>query len=169
MALNQLWGVDMPLERLSALGLQLGADVPVFIQGEAAWAEGVGEHLTAVQLPEAWYLVLVPECHVATAEVFRDPELTRNAPRTTIRDFLAGGQVNDCLPVVLKHYPEVAEAFSALAKYAQARLTGTGGCVFAEFDSETAAVEVLSSMPERFSAFVAKGVDRSPLMQRLAM
>lgn len=163
MALNRLWGIDMTPSQLSTIGLALGADVPVFIQGEAAWAEGVGEQLTAIQLPEAWYLVLIPGCHVATADVFRDPELTRNAPRTTIRDFLAGGQVNDCLPVVLKRYPEVAEAFSWLAEYAEARLTGTGCCVFAEFTSEAAAYAVLKCMPERFTAFVAKGIDYSPL------
>ncbi|MCW8889357.1 MAG: 4-(cytidine 5'-diphospho)-2-C-methyl-D-erythritol kinase [Sedimenticola sp.] len=168
MVLNRLWDVDLPLDQLAGIGLELGADVPVFLKGHSAWAEGVGEQLTAIQLPEAWYLVLIPGCHVTTADVFRDPELTRNAPRTTIRDFLAGGQVNDCLPVVLKHYPEVADAFSWLSKFAKARLTGTGSCIFAEFDSETAAYEVLSEMPDRFKGFVAKGIDHSPLMQRLA-
>ena len=168
-ALNQLWGIGMPLERLSVLGLSLGADVPVFIQGEAAWAEGIGEQLTPIQLPPVWYLVLVPGCHVSTADVFRDPELTRNAPRTTIRDFLAGRQENDCLPVVLKGYPEVAEAINWLSEYAVARLTGTGGCVFAGFGSEAAAREVLAQVPEKFRAFVAEGVDNSPLRQRVVI
>ena len=167
-ALNQLWGVEMSPEGLSTLGLELGADVPVFIRGVTAWAEGVGEQLTALELPGAWYLVLVPGCHVTTADVFRDPELTRDASRTTIRDFLAGGQVNDCLPVVLKRYPEVEEAFRWLSQFAEARLTGTGGCIFAEFASEAAANEVLRRVPERFEAFVAEGGDRSPLMQKKA-
>lgn len=164
-ALNHLWNTDLPVEGLLSLGLELGADVPVFIQGKAAWAEGVGEELTPIQLPDAWYLVLVPECHVATAEVFRDPQLTRNAPRTTIRDFLAGRQGNACLSVVLRRYPQVKDAFDWLAVFAPARLTGTGGCIFAAFESESAARQVFIQAPERFQAFVARGLDCSPLMR----
>ncbi|TVO76567.1 4-(cytidine 5'-diphospho)-2-C-methyl-D-erythritol kinase [Sedimenticola selenatireducens] len=167
-ALNHLWGADYPIDKLVSLGLELGADVPVFIQGKAAWAEGVGEELTPIQLPDAWYVVLVPDCHVSTAEVFRDPQLTRNAPRTTIRDFLAGRQGNDCLPVVLKHYRQVKEAFDWLALFASAQLTGTGGCVFAAFESEIAARHVFMQVPEQFQAFVAQGLDYSPLMQLLS-
>jgi 4-diphosphocytidyl-2-C-methyl-D-erythritol kinase len=165
-ALDQLWGINMPIEKLSALGLSLGADVPVFVQGKAAWAEGVGERLTPVQLPDAWYLVLVPDCHVSTADVFRDPQLTRNAPRTTIRDFLGGRQGNDCLSVVLRRYPLVKEAFDWLSFFATAQLTGTGGCVFAAFESENAAQTVFMQVPEKFQAFVARGLDYSPLKRQ---
>lgn len=168
-ALNRLWGVDFSRGRLAELGLTLGADVPVFIRGQAAWAEGVGERLTPLQLPVAWYLVLVPSCHVSTAVVFNDPELTRNAPRTTIRDFLAGGRGNDCLPVVLNHYPDVAEAVRWLGEFAEPRLTGTGGAVFAEFGQEEAARELLQRVPERYQAFVAQGLDSSPLQARVGM
>ena len=163
-ALNRLWGVDYSQEKLAELGLRLGADVPVFIKGRAAWAEGVGEELSPVSVPDAWYLVVVPPCHVSTAVVFSDPELTRNAPRTTIRDFLAGSQENDCLPVVLKRYPEVAGAVRWLAKYAPARLTGTGGAVFAEFARQADAREVLEQVPGGYQAFVARGLDSSPLL-----
>lgn len=163
-ALNKLWGVDFSLDRLAELGLRLGADVPVFIRGHAAWAEGVGEALTPLQLPAAWYLILVPDCHVATAAVFNDPQLTRNAPRTTIRDFLAGGRLNDCLPVVSNHYPEVAAALRWLGNHAEARLTGTGGAVFAEFGQEEEASALLRRVPECYRAFVARGLDTSPLL-----
>lgn len=164
MALNRLWGVDFSLDRLAELGLRLGADVPVFIRGHAAWAEGVGEALTPLQLPAAWYLILVPACHVATAAVFNDPQLTRNAPRTTIRDFLAGGRLNDCLPVVSNHYPEVAAALRWLGNHTEARLTGTGGAVFAEFGQEEEANALLQKVPDCYRAFVARGLDVSPLL-----
>ncbi|WP_046861339.1 4-(cytidine 5'-diphospho)-2-C-methyl-D-erythritol kinase [Sedimenticola thiotaurini] len=164
MALNKLWGIGFSLDRLAELGLRLGADVPVFIRGQAAWAEGVGEALTPLQLPAAWYLVLVPACHVSTAAVFSDPQLTRNAPRTTIRDFLAGGRLNDCLPVVSNHYPEVAAALRWLGNHAEARLTGTGGAVFAEFERAEQASELLRKVPECYRAFIARGLDTSPLL-----
>ena len=168
-ALNSLWNVGFSQEKLTALGLSLGADVPVFIRGESVWAEGVGEIMEPVELEEAWYIVLAPPCHVSTADVFGDPELTRNAPRTTIRDFLAGSQENSCLPVVLHHYPEVAEAVQWLGSFAAARLTGTGGCVFAEFKSEDAARQVLQKAPAKYRAFVAKGLNRSPLKSQVGM
>ncbi len=165
-ALNRLWSIGYSLEKLAELGLRLGADVPVFINGRAAWAEGVGEVLTPISMPDAWYLILVPPCHVSTAAVFNDPELTRTAPRTTIRDFLAGGQENDCLPVVLKRYPEVFEALRWLERYAPARLTGTGAALFAEFAQEAEARAVLQQVPGRYQAFVARGLDCSPLLVR---
>ncbi len=168
-ALNRLWDLDYSMDRLAELGLGLGADVPVFVRGQAAWAEGIGEALTPIDLPAAWYLVLMPPCHVSTADVFNDPELTRNAPRTTIRDFLAGGQENDCLPVVTSHYPDVAEAIRWLGKTAVARLTGTGGAVFAEFRHEAEARQLLQQVPEKFTAFVAKGLDQSPLLARIGL
>ncbi len=165
--LNHLWRTRLSPQQLAELGLRLGADVPVFIHGVSAWGEGVGEVLQALELPEAWYLVLSPPCHVSTARVFADPQLTRNAPRTTIRDFLAGGRENDCLPVVSRGYPEVAEALQWLGAHAEARLTGTGGSVFAEFADESAARDVLRQVPDGYRAFVARGLNRSPLLDIL--
>ena len=133
-ALNQLWGLNWPPEKLAALGLKLGADVPVFVHGRAAWAEGVGERLTPLYPPlapaEANYLILKPNVFVSTAEVFQDPELTRNSAPITIHGFLASGGRNDCLGVVRRRYPEVARALDWLSVFGSARLTGTGACVF---------------------------------------
>lgn len=168
-ALNALWGLRLESGELARLGLSLGADVPVFVEGQAAWAEGVGEKLQPLDLSEPWYLVVVPPCHVATAGVFSDPELTRDSPRMRIADFLAGSVDNDCLEVVVKHYPEVADALSWLGCYAEARLTGTGSCVFAAFPSEADARQVLRQLPERYQGFVARGVNRSPLSRYLEL
>ncbi len=163
MALNHLWKVGLDDQRLCELGLSLGADVPVFIQGEAAWGEGVGERLQPIDLPEPWYLVVIPPCHVSTAEVFSDPQLTRNTPRMRIADFLNGGTRNDCLDVVVKNHPQVAVALEWLGRHGEARLTGTGACVFASFDDETDALRVREQLPSGYRGFVAKGVNRSPL------
>lgn len=165
--LNRLWELHLPEETLRRLGLRLGADVPVFLFGRAAWAEGVGEQLAAVSLPEPWYLVLQPACHVGTAEIFQDPELTRNSHPITIRDFFAGCRDNDCLNVVLKRYPPVGDAMDWLARFAEPRLTGTGACVFADFPSYDAAVRVLEQLPNGAQGFVAKGRNRSPLLDQL--
>lgn len=167
-ALNQLWHAGLSDDRLAALGLRLGADVPVFVWGFAAWAEGVGEVLEPLELPEPWYLVIVPPCHVSTAEVFSDPELTRDSPRITIPDFLAGRTENDCLAVVARRYRAVAEAMDWLAQYATPRLTGTGACVFAVFEDETSARQVLQRLPGHYQGLVAKGVNRSPLLEAVA-
>jgi 4-diphosphocytidyl-2-C-methyl-D-erythritol kinase len=167
-ALNHLWGIGLPVERLAELGLQLGADVPVFVRGQAAWAEGVGEKLTPVTLPEPWFLVLIPAAHVATGEIFNAPELTRDCHGITIRDFLGGHGENVCQPLVAKRYPAVAEALDWLGNYAKAMMTGTGGCVFAAFETETRAREVFEKRPEHWQGFVARGLNRSPLLARLA-
>lgn len=168
-ALNRLWDLDWPAERLAALGLELGADVPVFVHGRSAWAEGVGEALTPVDLPPAWFLVVSPGCAVSTAAVFADPELTRDTPETTIKGFVSGGGRNDCEAVVRRLYPEVGAALDWLADRAPqgARLTGTGGCVFAQFATAAAAGGVLAQLPERWTGFVARGVAESPLLARL--
>jgi 4-diphosphocytidyl-2-C-methyl-D-erythritol kinase len=166
LALDSLWGTGLGRDGLMALGLPLGADVPVFILGQAAWGEGVGEELTPIELPRPWYLILVPDCHVSTAAVFSDPELTRNSPSITIADFLAGEQRNDCTSVVRRRYPEVAVALDWLAGFGSARLTGTGACVFAAFETEMAVRAALRSVPARFSAFVARGLNRSPVLDR---
>jgi 4-diphosphocytidyl-2-C-methyl-D-erythritol kinase len=165
-ALNRIWGLDWPLERLATLGLQLGADVPVFVHGRAAWAEGVGEILTPVELPEPVYLVITPPCQVATAEIFNAPELKRNSPPIRMPQFLSGMARNDCWPVVRKRYPQVAQAFDFLAEHAEARLTGTGASVFAVFTSREAARAVQREVPQAWQSFVAQGLNRSPLLVR---
>jgi 4-diphosphocytidyl-2-C-methyl-D-erythritol kinase len=176
-ALNQLWGIDWPLSRLAALGLSLGADVPVFVQGRAAWAEGVGEILTPLLPPEAPaevnYLIIKPNVFVSTAEVFQDPELTRNSPPITIHGFLASGGSNDCLGVVRRRYPEVAQALDWLSTFGNAdggpaRLTGTGACVFVALESRERGQEILSQLPPRLEAFLVRGLNESPLLERLA-
>jgi 4-diphosphocytidyl-2-C-methyl-D-erythritol kinase len=161
--LNRLWGLGLSLDELAGLGLRLGADVPVFVHGQAAWAEGVGEILTPATLPESWFLVLNPRVSVSTAAVFSDSGLTRDTPRMKIPDFLAGGGHNDCETVVMRRYPEVAAAFNWLNSYAPARMTGTGGCVFAAFASKADADVVAGQVPHRWDGFVARGVNLSPL------
>jgi 4-diphosphocytidyl-2-C-methyl-D-erythritol kinase len=163
LALNELWGAGLSRARLAELALKLGADVPVFIHGHAAWAEGVGEVLTPVDLPEPWYVVLAPPVHVATASVFQDPELTRDTPAITIRDFFAGHGHNDLEPVVRRVYPEVDRALDWLGRYGRARMTGSGACVFLEVEDEAAGVAVLSQAPAPLTGFVARGMNRHPL------
>lgn len=166
-ALNHLWGLDFSRQRLAELGLTLGADVPVFVHGEAAWAEGVGERLTPVQLKEPWYVVIAPPCSVSTAAIFAAPDLTRDCRPITIRDFLRGQGINVCESVVCSRYPEVANALKWLARFAPARMTGTGGCVFAAFDEEKRAREAAAQLPSGWNGFVARGMNRSPLLEGL--
>jgi 4-diphosphocytidyl-2-C-methyl-D-erythritol kinase len=167
-ALNYLWGVDLDIERLAGIGLKLGADVPVFVRGHSAWVEGVGERLEPVDYPEIWYLVIKPRAAVSTAEIFQAAELTRNSPVTTIRAFLAGGGRNDCTSTVRGRYPEVAEALDWLSSFGEARLTGTGACVFAAMPDEMRARAIQAQLPAHWSGFVVRGVNRSPLLDRLA-
>lgn len=167
--LNNLWNAGLNTEQLMALGLKLGADVPVFINGRSVWAEGVGEIFTPLDLPEPWYVVVVPNCHVATGKVFTAPDLTRNNKPIKIRDFLAGQCENHCLPVVVAMYPEINAAIGALSQFSPARLTGTGACIFAEFDSEHAASQAVEALGRAYAAFVAKGVNRSPLHEVLGI
>lgn len=166
-ALNSLWACGLANDELAELGLHLGADVPVFIQGHAAWAEGVGEKLQAIALEQPWYLVLVPPVQVSTAEVFQASELTRNSSAITIRAFIAGDRRNDCLPVVRERYPEVAQAIDWLGKYTEAKLTGTGACVFGAFASRATAEAALGEMPDAWTGLVARGLNVSPLLDRL--
>lgn len=165
-ALNQLWQTGLSGHELAALGLRLGADVPVFVHGQAAWAEGVGEQLTPVELDEPWFVVLLPAVHISTAEIFTDPDLTRNSTPITIAHFLAGDGGNDCEAVVRRRYPLVAEALDWLSRFAPARLTGTGACVFAAFATREQAEQVAAQAPVQ--VFVARGHNRSPLLERLA-
>ncbi len=167
LALNHLWQLGHSNTTLQAMGRELGADVPVFVAGHSAWAEGVGERLTPVDLPERWYLVISPDCHVATGEIFARPELTRNTPPITIAAFFAGGSRNDCQTVVRNLYPEVDNALIWLDKAGDARLTGTGACVFASFQSRAEADAVQQQVPAGWTAFVARGVNRSPVLEQL--
>jgi 4-diphosphocytidyl-2-C-methyl-D-erythritol kinase len=162
-ALNRIWQCGLNETQLAKLGLRLGADVPVFVRGRAAWAEGVGERLWAVELPQPWYLVVHPGVSISTAEVFSAPDLTRNRARIKIRDFQAGRADNVFEPVVRAGYPEVARTMDWLAQYGVARLTGTGACVFAAFDGEAEARRVLNAVPPPWVGFIARGLNRSPL------
>ncbi len=173
LALNQLWGLHWPLDKLARLGLQLGADVPVFVRGEAAWAEGVGEQLTPLALDEPWYVVVTPDCRVSTTEIFNAPDLTRDSAPITMRAFAAGDVEpgNDCVAAVCKRYPPVRAALDSLSRFAPARMTGTGSAVFAAFKEETRARTVLSEIaahwPQGWRGFVAQGKNRSPLHEAL--
>jgi 4-diphosphocytidyl-2-C-methyl-D-erythritol kinase len=171
LALNHLWQCGLSVDELAGLGLPLGADVPVFVRGSSAWAEGVGERLEPVELPERWYVVIHPGVAVPTKDVFQSPELTRNTPVITIRAFFGPGGLagsrNDCEPVARALYPEVADALSWLEKFAPARLTGTGSCIFAAFGSAIEAERVAARAPDRWRAFVARGLNVSPVHGRL--
>lgn len=162
-ALNRIWDLGLATRELADIGLKLGADVPVFVHGFAAFAEGVGEQLTAVEIEHPWYLVVTPHVHVSTAEIFQDLELTRDCPTIKIRDLPDSGWDNVCLPVVVRHYPEVGEALEVLSQYGQARMSGTGASVFAAFGSEDEAQVVRSKLPEEWASFIAKGMNESPL------
>jgi 4-diphosphocytidyl-2-C-methyl-D-erythritol kinase len=161
--LNRLWRTGLSRAQLQQIALQLGADVPVFVFGRSAFAEGIGEHLQALPLPPAWYLVLVPELAVSTAEIFSAPELTRNTNAITIAAFSVGQGRNDLEPVVCRRYPQVARHLEWLHQYGDARMTGSGACVFCAFDSEQNARRVLSELPADMRGFVARGLDRHPL------
>jgi 4-diphosphocytidyl-2-C-methyl-D-erythritol kinase len=149
------------------LGLKLGADVPVFVFGESAFAEGVGEQLTPLTLPAAWYLVLVPPVEVPTAAVFSDPELTRGTKPIRITAFFDGlkrrALRNDLEPVVSKRYPEVARHLAWLSEYGEARLSGSGACVYAEFSTEAGAYAARAQVPPTMRGFVVRGLERHPL------
>jgi len=167
LGLDHLWNTGLGEDRLAELGLSLGADVPVFVRGRAAFAEGVGERLQPVALTEPWFLVIAPQVSVSTAEIFADPELTRNTPAITVRSLLAGGGHNDCQPVVEKRYPEVRNALSLLNKFVQARMTGTGACVFGSFPNEGEADKVRRQLPATLPSFVARGRNVSMLHRSL--
>ncbi len=162
-ALNHLWQCGLSIDDLADIGLTLGADVPVFVRGHAAFAEGVGEILTPVNPAEKWYLVAHPGVSIPTPVIFQDPELPRNTPKRSIETLLKCEFGNDCEVIARKRFREVDAALSWLLEYAPSRLTGTGACVFAEFDTESRARQVLEQAPEWLEGFVAKGVNLSPL------
>jgi len=158
--LNQLWGLCLPTSTLAQLGQQLGADVPVFVNARTAWAEGVGEQLQAIDMPEKWFVVLTPDCHVSTAEIFSHKDLTRDTSAITVAAFLEQGGHNDCQPLVRRLYPKVDFALTWLSQYGDAQMTGTGASVFASFDNQTDAQAVLEQAPLQLSGFVAQGVNQ---------
>ncbi|MFA5370888.1 MAG: 4-(cytidine 5'-diphospho)-2-C-methyl-D-erythritol kinase [Sideroxydans sp.] len=172
LALNRLWRLDLPRARLQQIGLMLGADVPAFVFGDNAFAEGVGEQLHAYALPDAWYVVLCPQVMVPTVQIFSHPELTRNTISMTMRalpqgqDFRAGrilGLNNDLQAVACELYPAVAEHLAWLARFAPALMSGSGACVFAEFTSEAEADTVRRQLPDTMRGFVARGLQQHPL------
>ncbi|MDG5900609.1 4-(cytidine 5'-diphospho)-2-C-methyl-D-erythritol kinase [Shewanella xiamenensis] len=166
-ALNQLWNTQLSHDELAAIGLKLGADIPVFIHGFAAFAEGVGERLQTVNPAELWYLIIAPDAHVSTAAVFQDPQLPRNTPKLGIDTLLSQSWRNDCQELVVSKYPQVAKALGWLLEYAPSRMTGTGACVFGEFSSQQQALAALAKLPSDMQGFVAKGMNISPLIVRL--
>ncbi len=168
-ALNEMWRSGLNSTELAAIGGKLGADVPVFVHGRSAWAEGVGEKLTPVSLGgDSWYLIVNPGVSVPTAAVFQAAELTRNSAPTTMRGFLETGGRNDCEAVVRARFPAVGEALDWLARHAPSRLTGTGACVFAKFARPEDAERIAARVPDSWRSYVARGLDESPLLAELA-
>jgi 4-diphosphocytidyl-2-C-methyl-D-erythritol kinase len=166
-ALNALWKTNLSMSKLAEIGLALGADVPVFINGLAAFAEGVGEQLQPVYPTEYWYVVITPDVHVCTRSVFQHPDLPRSTPKLQLDTLMSNEWSNDCQNLVTKQHPEVANALSWLVEYAPSRMTGTGACVFGEFEHSQQALDVLAQLPANMKGFVAKGLNTSPLLVRL--
>jgi len=167
--LNRLWQLNLSSEQLAALGLKLGADVPVFIHGKAALAFGVGEQLQPVELPESWFVVAVPPVSISTAAVFSDPKLRRNSPKLSADKLLTIPWRNDCEPVVCARYPQVRRALAMLKAQAEFRLTGTGACLFAGFANQEDAARILRLFAVELTGFIARGLNRSPLHHRLGI
>lgn len=163
LGLNHLWQLDLSLDELAVLGRSLGADIPVFVRGRSAWAEGIGDELIPMELPERWFVVLAPNVHVSTAQIFTHKRLTRDSAPITMRAFLEEGGRNDCQPLVEELIPDVKDAVGWLKQFSAAQLTGTGGCVFASFASQEQAEQVMLERPGQLNGFCAKGVNESPL------
>ena len=170
-ALNRLWKLDLAVDRLADIGLSLGADVPVFVHGFAAFAEGVGERLQPVMIDECWYLLITPDVHVSTAEIFSDPDLTRGCPAIKICDLSTAGWDNVCVPVVTRRYPEVDKALKLLSGFVEARMSGTGASIFAQFASRLQAEQVLAQLKktadwaDNWQVFICQGRNQSPLFE----
>lgn len=165
--LNRLWNLGLPVERLMCLGVSLGADVPVFVNGYSAWGEGVGEILERISLPQQWFVIVKPDCHVVTKEIFCAEGLTRDSKPIRMSDFMLGQQNNDCLSVVRNLYQPIDEALTVLSGFGCAKLTGTGACVFAQFDDYSVAKGVVDTLAGKWEVYLAKGVNVSPLQQKL--
>ena len=167
--LNWLWSLGLAEDQLATLGLQLGADVPVFVRGRNAWAEGVGEELAAIDLPPAWYVLASPGVHADTAELFRSPDLTRDAAPAKMADFLSGSGLGNAFePVLRRREPAVEAMFKALSSIGRPRLTGSGSGCFVEYADEQSARQALAALPSGVDAWVARGADRSPLLDAVA-
>lgn len=166
--LNQLWQLGITEQLLMELGLQLGADVPVFIKGTSTWAEGVGEKLTTIDLPDAWFVIVKPDCHVDTGKIFSANDLTRDSKSITIAAFDSGDDQNDCSSVVRKRYIEVDQALNELDKYGRARLTGTGACVFVQFSEQQSAQGVYAKLASDKEVYLAQGLAISPLHRQMS-
>ena len=164
MVLNKLWKLSLNSSELAILGLELGADVPVFIEGKSVWASGIGEDLTPINLPKPWYVVIYPQIFVSTGKIFACEQLTRNCDPITIRDFLASGGRNVCELIACRLYPDIQKAIDWLNQYSAAKMTGTGACVFASFDSLDLAESVVSLSPKHWSAFVVKAMNINPIL-----
>ncbi len=169
LGLNRLWELNLNLAQLAEIGLKLGADVPVFVHGKTAWAEGIGEKLSPIQTANSWFVVLKPDCHVSTAKIFCHEQLTRHSSPIKIAAFLEGGNGNSCEPLVRKLYPNVDKALIWLNQFAPAKLTGTGACVFASFQDQATAEAVCGQRPNNIDGFVARGVNTSPLHTALGI
>ncbi len=167
-ALNHLWKLGLSEDELATLGLQLGADVPIFVRGHSAFAQGVGELLTPMHLDPAYYLVANPGCHVSTADIFAEPDLQRDCSPISVSDYQFEQTTNVCEKIVCQRYPQVAKLLHHLLEYAPSRMTGTGACVFAVFDTLDHAQRVQETLPDHCQSFIAKGVDRSPLFDVLS-
>lgn len=170
LGLNHLWNLRLGIDQLAGIGLTLGADVPVFVRGHAAFGEGVGEKLTNANPPEDWFVIIKPACNINTGKIFSEQGLTRNTPRIKIAPAFEGDASryrNDCEDVVRKLYPEVNQSLEWLSQFGPARLTGTGACIFGRFPTESAARIIWESKPSGVTGFVAKGVNSSPLHQKL--
>lgn len=163
LTLNKIWGLNLSFDELAEIGLTLGADVPVFVRGQAAFGEGIGEVLTPTpELDEPWYLVVVPQVHVNTGKIFSNKCLTRDTPIINIRTALRREGNNDFQDIVSQLYPEIGKALNLLNKFKLAKLTGTGACIFSSFGSEKEAITVSDQLPAEYVSFVAKGVNTSP-------
>ncbi len=168
LVLNKLWQLNFSTQQLMDLGLALGADVPVFIYGYATWAEGVGEKFTKITIPEQWLVIIQPDCQVNTGEIFSAKNLTRASKSIKMSDFLAGQQQNDCLEVVCELYQPVEKALLAMSEFANAKLTGTGACVFAQFDSKVKAEQAYATLKSNdWIVYLTKGINKSPLLVKL--
>jgi len=168
LALNRLWHTGLSLDELSAIGLTIGADVPVFLHGSAAWAEGIGERLTPIILPQPWLVLVIPNCHVPTAELYHDSRLTRDSNALTIQHYQIGQGQNDFASIVRQDYPAVDQALCWLSQHGDARMSGSGGVCFAAFDSSAEASKIASLVPRPLQAVVVKGMNHSPLHEALA-
>jgi 4-diphosphocytidyl-2-C-methyl-D-erythritol kinase len=169
LGLDALWETRLGMDALAELGAALGADVPVFVRGHTAWAEGVGERLTPIATPDSWYVVVVPDVHVETARVFADPALTRDTPIRTMPAFFETGGRNDCTPTTRRMYPEVGRALDWLGTHGEARMSGTGASIFLSCDDEARARTIAARVPETWRVFVVRSLARSPAHDALGL